>query len=341
MTHGGDIYKNRVKLDFSVNINPLGVPDSVKAALDFAAKHCHEYPDMDAAGLREAISTMLSVPKDCLLFGNGASELFMGIVHAFMPKRTLIPVPSFYGYEYAANAVNSDIDYFYLKKEKDFELGEDLFNALENTELLFLANPNNPTGRGLDKAYLKELLEICLKKNIIVVLDESFIEFCRDYISMTGEINNYDNLLVIRSATKLFAIPGVRLGYMAGAAHLLKRIGRVLPEWNISIFAQEAGTACAGEREYIQKTEDYVKTEREFLYDGLKELGLYVYKGEANFLLFYSETPLYTALLDKGILIRDCRNFKGLSEGYYRAAVRQRQDNEKLLKAIGECIEEN
>ncbi len=341
--HGGDIYRNRVDLDFSVNINPFGMPDGVKEALYRAAGRCREYPDILAEKLKKAVSSMLSVPEEYLLFGNGASELFMGIIHAVRPKKTLIPIPSFYGYEYAAKVASGDIVFFPLKEEEEFMPNEDLFTALaEDTDLLFLANPNNPTGKRMEKEYLKKLLKICKDREIFVVLDECFIEFSGSEFSMLSEIKEYDNLLLVRTFTKIYAIPGVRLGYLICSNNiLLEAISRQLPEWNLSTFAQEAGIACANRPESAAKITEYVKRERQFLSGRLEELGLRVYSGEANYILVYSDRPLYEELLQQGILIRDCANFRGLSKGYYRIAVKCREDNEKLLKVIGEGIEQN
>ena len=218
---------------------------------------------------------------------------------------------------------------------------EELFDALtEETDLLFLANPNNPTGTLMNRDYLNKLLERCKEKKIYVVLDECFIEFCGTECSALPWIEKYPNLLLVRAFTKIYAIPGVRLGYLiCSNRSLLEKIRTQIPEWNLSVFAQEAGVACAGKTAYLEKTVNYVKNEREFLAEGLKKFGFRVFPGEANFLLIHSEKPLYEKLLGKGILIRDCMNFKGLTKGYYRIAVKKRQDNEKLLKAIGECIE--
>jgi L-threonine-O-3-phosphate decarboxylase len=331
--HGGDVYRNQVDMDFSVNINPLGMPEGLEEILSQAAKKCQEYPDIEASRLKLAVSGSLNIPKEFLLFGNGASELFMGIVHALKPCRILIPIPSFYGYEYAAKAVEADVVYLPLEDGN-------LFDALtEETDLLFLANPNNPTGKRLDREYLVTLLDRCQRRNITVVLDESFIEFCGSEYSMLPETYSYDNLLIVRSFTKLYAIPGVRLGYLINSsASLIEKIGRQLPEWNLSAFAQEAGIACAGDLSYAKKTAEYIKKERQFLSEGLKKLGIMVFESEANFLLVYTDIPLYERLLQKKILIRDCSNFRGLSRGYYRIAVKQRKDNERLLKVIGECV---
>ena len=152
--HGGDIYSRQIRLDFSVNGNPLGMPDAAAQAIHEAVQHVGEYPDIVAAALAGAVSRMLSgecgreIPKEYLLFGNGASELFLTVVHALKPQNIVIPVPSFYGYEYAAEAAGSHIKYVYLPENAGFCPGQELLQALTpDTELLFLANPNNPTGQ--------------------------------------------------------------------------------------------------------------------------------------------------------------------------------------------------
>lgn len=264
----------------------------------------------------------------------------MGLVHGIRPEKIMIPVPSFYGYEYAAKAAEADIVYFPLKEEDGFLPKEDFLERLtEDIDLLFLANPNNPTGKPVSGEYLEKLLKKCREKNIYVALDECFIEFCAGIPSMLSKVREYDNLLLIRAFTKVFAIPGVRLGYLiCSNRKLLEKIREQLSEWNLSVFAQEAGIACADSLSFVKESAEYVKTERQVLTERLRKLGLRVYPGEANFILFYSEKPLYERLLQRGILIRDCGNFRGLSKGYYRIAVKSREDNEKLWKAIGECI---
>ena len=327
-------------MDFSVNINLLGIPDGVRRALQDATERCQEYPDMEAAELKIGVGHMLGIPKEYLVFGNGASEIFMGIVHALRPAKTLVPVPSFYGYQHALKAVSSEIVSFPLEESDGFLPKEDLLEALtEELDMIWLANPNNPTGQRMSKDYLTKLFQVCGEKNIYVVLDECFIEFCGNGYSMLSDIEDCGHVIIVRAFTKIYAIPGVRLGYMVCSDPLLlDRIRKQLPEWNLSTYAQAAGIACTKQTEYTVKTVIYVKKEREFLVEGFKRLGLHVYDSDANFILIYSERPLYDMLLKRGILIRDCSNYEALTKGYYRIAVKQRKENEQLLKAIGDCI---
>lgn len=340
--HGGDIYRNQVRVDFSVNVNPQGIPERVRKALAEAAEVCASYPDIRYEELRQAIHTMTGAEKDRILCGNGASELFLAVVHATEPKKIMIPVPSFQGYEKAAEAVHADVVYYEMRKETGFCLEEGILEHLtEEIDLLFLANPNNPVGNRIAPELLEQILRHCLQREILVVLDECFIEFTdrwerHTYLQRVGE---FPNLIVIRAFTKIFAVPGVRLGYLVcGNPMLRKRIEEQLPEWNLSVFAQKAGAAAAKETEYRRKSAGQVRTEREYLMRGLQNLGITVYPAEANYLLLYTPYPLYEELLKRGILIRDCSSYRGVSKGYYRVAVKQREENEMLLAEIGEIV---
>ncbi|WP_444643719.1 pyridoxal phosphate-dependent aminotransferase [Caproiciproducens sp. R1] len=345
MIHGGDIYRNQVRIDFSVNSNPLGIPDSVKDALHEAVGHCEQYPDIRAEKLAESVSQMTGVGTEHLLFGNGASELFLAIIHAVRPKRIVIPVPSFFGYEKAAMASDAEIGYYEMKESAGFALDEGLLEQLTgDTDLLFLANPNNPVGNLLDGTLLKKIAAVCREKRITVVLDECFLEFTgeEERLSFKNRLQEYPNVVVVRAFTKIFAIPGVRLGYLfCGDRELTERIKNQLPEWNLSVFAQAAGAAACREKEYLEKTVRFVKTEREYLSGELRRLGFRVYPSAADYLLFYTSVPLYDLLLEKEILIRDCGNYRGLHEGYYRIAVKQHGENETLIREIERLVKQN
>ncbi len=350
--HGGDIYRNRIQHDFSVNINPLGMPLHVREAIRDAADLCEYYPDIRAEELRGAIGSVYGVLPEQILVGNGSSELLIAVVQALKPEKTVIPVPSFYGYERAALAADGEIRYIPMSKKHHFgiEDEEDLRRLTRmltsDVSLLFLANPNNPTGRCIPPVLLEALLTHCLENEITVVLDECFLEFVEDgqRRSFLTHSERWPNLIVLRAFTKIFAMPGVRLGYLACADPKLRaQIERQLPEWNVSVPAQQAGLAAMEvlrETSYPEETIRLVKEEREHLADGLLEANTAVFPSEVNFLLLFSEAPLYERLLEKGILIRDCANFRGLEKGYYRVAVKERQENDLLLQALAEITEE-
>lgn len=344
MVHGGDIYRNSVTLDFSVNVNPLGMPEGVKQALLEAIEVCNQYPDIRQQELKTEVGKLHEVLPEHILFGNGASELFMAIVHTLKPKKTVIPIPSFYGYEHAAKACESEICYYEMQhlasEEEVFGMEEELFQNLdESVDVLFLANPNNPVGGIVPEEWMERLFLHCRKQGIYVILDECFAGFCGQEVSLLTRYVEFPNVIWVRAFTKIFSIPGVRIGYLInGDEKLLKRIERQLPEWNLSTFAQKAGIACAREKDFINQTREYVEAEGHFLAQELERMGLQVYPYVANFLMVYTEAPLYERLLEKGILIRDCSNFRGLSKGYYRIAIKIREENQQLLTRIGEIL---
>ena len=349
--HGGDIYNNKVNMDFSVNINPLGIPDTVKEAMSDALSYADRYPDIACSGLKKALAGYFtqqgcSIQSEDIIPGNGASELFMAIAHAIKPEKAVLLAPGFFGYEHVLKAAGCDIRYFQLDEQSDFSPAartEALMDMLtDDTDIFFIANPNNPTGRLADSSFMKQIIKHCKEKHIYVVADECFMGFCEKNYSVLSLLCYYDNLIVVRAFTKLFAIPGVRLGYMVSKNDTVRRkVQSNLPEWNVSVLAQMAGEACIRKSGYIKETSAYVGRQRRLLSDGLKKLGFKVYKSDADFILFYSKLPLYDILLDKGILIRDCSNYVGLSGGYFRVAVKTYDENVRLLKVIGECIEKN
>lgn len=345
--HGGDVYRHSIARDFSVNVNPLGMPEAVNRALVQALEHCGEYPDYEAVKLREALAKCYQLPTEFFLMGNGASELFLAIVRAIEPKKIVIPVPSFYGYEYAAKALEkrTEIIYYEMQEILDFQLDTGIYECLqEEGTLLFLANPNNPVGNLLEREFLLELLEHCHKKGIYVVLDECFLELCQDgeQYSCMKQVFDFPNLLVVRAFTKTYAIPGVRLGYLCCSDEQMRgKIKAQLPEWNVSIFAQLAGLGALqdeGREVYLSNSIMQIAKWRELFFDALVDLGCRVYLGSANYLFFKTDVSLYEKLLAEKILIRDCSNYRGLWPGFYRVAVRTEEENRYLIEKIAEAM---
>ena len=362
--HGGDIYSHAVKYDFSVSLNPLGMPEGVAKTIQQAAEEevrSPAYPHYDNSSLKEAIGGFLNRgsglqerhpaqgkdAKDRILVGNGASELLMAVCQALRPGKALIPVPSFYGYERACRAVGSDILFFPMKEEEAFLPGERLFSACTgDCDLMLLANPNNPTGRLMKRDFLRRILEQCRRKEITVLLDESFIGFCDGKESMYGAAEEYDNLLILGSFTKLFSIPGIRLGYLYGADRaLIGRIGALLPEWNVSSIAEKTGMACVRETDWIPLSQNALQRERAFLRQELEKSAeanpfaeLKVYDSDANYLMLCCREPLYEKLLGQGILIRDLAGVRGLGRGFYRIGIRMHEENEVLIDAINRLL---
>ena len=337
--HGGDIYRNQIRLDFSVNTNPLGMPDSVRKALHQAVEEAEHYPDIHAQELTKAVAERLRISEKRLVFGNGASELFHAVLHAVKPSKILIPVPSFLGYEEAAKEMDSEVIFYEMKKEEKFSLTERILDALdESISLVFLANPNNPVGNLVEPELIFKIAEKCRQCDITLVLDECFMELTGKEMthSFLNQLDEFPNVVVVRAFTKLYAIPGVRLGYLICEQTLAEKIRLQLPEWNLSVFAQRAGVAAIKEQEYVARAVVCIQTQRLFLREELKAAGCNVFDSDADYLLFYSEKKLYELFLQRGILIRDCSNFRGLQRGYYRIAVKSEEQNRIFADVLRE-----
>lgn len=337
--HGGDIYRNQIRLDFSVNTNPLGMPDSVREALHQAVEEAEHYPDIHAKELTKAVAERLRISEKRLVFGNGASELFHAVLHAVKPSKILIPVPSFLGYEEAAKAMDCEVIFYEMKKEEKFSLTERILDTLdESISLVFLANPNNPVGNLVEPELIFKIAEKCRQCDITLVLDECFMELTGKEMthSFFNQLDEFQNVVVVRAFTKLYAIPGVRLGYLICEQTLAEKIRLQLPEWNLSVFAQRAGVAAIKEQEYVARAVVCIQTQRLFLREELKAAGCNVFDSDADYLLFYSEKKLYELFLQRGILIRDCSNFRGLQRGYYRIAVKSEEQNRIFADVLRE-----
>lgn len=337
--HGGDIYRNQIRLDFSVNTNPLGMPDSVREALHQAVEEAEHYPDIHAQELTKAVAERLRISEKRLVFGNGASELFHAVLHAVKPSKILIPVPSFLGYEEAAKAMDCEVIFYEMKKEEKFCLTERILDALdESISLVFLANPNNPVGNLVEPELIFKIAEKCRQCDITLVLDECFMELTGKEMthSFLNQLDEFPNVVVVRAFTKLYAIPGVRIGYLICEQTLAEKIRLQLPEWNLSVFAQRAGVAAIKEQEYVARAVVCIQTQRLFLREELKVAGCNVFDSDADYLLFYSEKKLYELFLQRGILIRDCSNFRGLQRGYYRIAVKSEEQNRIFTDVLRE-----
>ena len=344
--HGGDIYSYARKygsnpLDFSVNTNPLGLPKGVAAAVRaMSREHC-AYPDVYCRGLRSEISKHEHIPAEYIFCGNGAADIIFRIAYGLAPKRALLTAPAFSEYEKALVKGGCQVDYCKLSDENDFKIDAGILKKIRNHDILFICNPNNPTGQITDKALLLEIARECRDRGCILVIDECFIEFLEqpEQYTLKDEIECFANLIILRAFTKTYAMAGLRLGYcMASDRGCLEKISEAGQPWAVSTVAQTAGIAALKESEYICKTRDLIKKERKYLARELQKAGMKVFNSCANFILFYAAgmPELYAALLDRGILIRSCDNFAGLSMGYYRIAVKSHSCNKKFVYALNE-----
>ena len=356
--HGGDIYTNCVKMDYSANINPLGLPERVKEAINQAVENCSCYPDSRCGKLRKELGILHNFPEGNIICGNGAADLIFLIAQVIKPKKALLIAPSFLEYEQALKAVSTQIQWYDLKENDGFqlkrkELTEWIKTHGQEIEMLFLCNPNNPTGYALKKEELKELLDFCKENKIFCVIDECFNEFLErpeDY-SVLGFIKDggYDHVFVLKAFTKIYAMAGLRLGYgICKDNEVLEAIEAIRQPWSVSSLAQAAGEAALKEWEYVKKTRELIAKEREYLKKNLTDLGLFVFDSKANYLFFKDcrkkalkqEKLLYNELLKKEVLIRSCSNYRGLDDSYYRICVKQRMENDAFLAELKSILTE-
>lgn len=333
--HGGDIYRHKVDIDFSTNINPLGVPQEIRLALSDAVNHVSAYPDYTYEKLYESISIRTGFGTEHIAVGNGASELLSWIFNILKPYRLLIANPCFSGYERAAEAAGIDeIKYYELREENNFCIDKRFVESItDDIDVICIANPNNPTGRLVDEDLMEQIVRKAEEIGAYLIVDECFRGFTDAKSAMQYK---YDRLVVIDAYTKLYAIPGVRLGYMLCRDETFTaKLKACMPEWNISVFADAAASAVnAVDDEYIRKAIGMLDAERRYLMCELKKRGIKAYPSDANFILIYTELELFDKLLERGILIRDCIDYIGLRKGYYRIAVKKHEDNDKLINVI-------
>lgn len=344
--HGGNIYGNEIEYDFSVNLNPLGPPESVRDALAAALNHVEEYPDPEYRELRRGLANYWQLAEEELVPGNGASELIPGIIRTLSPKNCMVTAPCYSGYETALNVAASScrIHRIPLRAEDDFTLPENICQEIARVKpnLLILTNPNNPNGKRISANRLREIVDACRAAGTVLLVDECFLALSGgDEDSLIHCIRSEAlPAVVLRAFTKTFAIPGVRLGYAVCSGSPAARIRRELPEWNLSVFAQYAGraaleAAAGGTSGYLAASVEMIAREREYLTAELESLGFRVFPSDANYILFQSrDRELHQKLLDKGILIRDCRDYHGLTAGFYRTAVRTHRENTVLLRCL-------
>lgn len=344
--HGGDIYRNHVKLDYSVNVNPLGIPEGVKKVLLQEIDRLDQYPDMLCEELKKELSASLGIESKRLVCGNGASELIQAVCQCYRPRKTLLPVPGFVGYEKALKGVGSEIIREELREEENFVLTDRLIQRIreEKPELVILTSPSNPVGNFLEEDLFVRICDACREEKSLLLLDECFLLLSdREEQSRIPYQLDYEGLFILRAFTKSYAIPGLRLGYLVCKNEVeAEKIENQLPEWNVSTLAQSAGTAALKEKGYLEKARRVIREERDFLTMVLQMAGCKVYPSATNFLLFWDPQgrDFYERLLQKGILIRDCKETPGLKKGYYRIAVRKHDDNLEFQRVFTEVWKE-
>lgn len=354
--HGGNVYEalrqskgNLVDLlDYSANINPLGLSSSVMAAIQGALNSIIHYPDTEACDLKSAISAHYEVDSKLITAGNGAIELLYVLCHTLKPRRVLVPAPTFNEYERAARAAGAEVEYLYLSAENGFAIDIELLaTKLADVDIVFLGNPNNPTGTLLTRDQIERLLITASKYSTYIVVDESFIDFLPNDGLYTSRplLDTFPNLVIIHSLTKFYAIPGLRLGFALSNQQLTDKLHAGKDPWNVNCLAQAAGVAALGDHIYQQETIDFITMAKDNLYSDLLGLpGLKPYLPSVNFLLLdisgtgFKAVQLKAAMFEQSILVRDCSNYPGLTDTYIRLAIKAPAQNQRLLTALKQII---
>ena len=340
--HGGDAHRYPGALDFSASLNPLGMPASVIQALRDNVDHFSRYPDPACRQLTEAIARAEEVDASQVVCCAGATDAIARICQVLRPRRALLLSPCYSGYEQALEQLSCEVVYHDLSQGDGFLVDERLLEALdEKIDLVFLANPNNPTGRCVDRSLINELLSRAKDTDSWVVLDECFIELANPCKRSNELIGQAERLIIVKALTKSHSLAGLRLGYaLASDTDLIQQLIRVGQPWAVSGPAQLAGvTSLTDTTDYLERARALIASERARLSASFETLGLRVVPSDTNYLLFSGPTGLFEPLAGRGVLVRRCDNFRGLGPQWYRVAVRMPEENDALLTALGEVLE--
>ena len=297
------------------------------------------YPDPDTKMLRQRISEHYDIDPDTILCGNGSTELIYLIPRALKPEQILIPSPTFSEYERACRLSRGEAATrpYELKEENEFRLHVDSFiSAMQGCEMAFLCNPNNPTGTLLSREEVLEIAVAAKRERCLLVVDEAFIDFTPGE-SVMNDVKDNSYLIVLRSMTKFHALTGLRIGFAVFHRDLIGRVLDFKEPWTVNNLAQKAAVTALEDVEYADRTFELMKKEKEFIENGLRRIGINYYPSSANYYLINVGARRVVPLLrQKGILVRDCSNFRGLSNSYIRIAVKSRKHNSILMKELSE-----
>ena len=347
LTHGGDWAGYRAQfghdaLDFSANVSPLGLPQGVADAITAALPHADRYPDPLCRDLRAKLSLHEGIPADHILCGNGAADLIFRLVWAKKPRTALVTAPTFAEYAAALDTVGCTVRRHFLKAETDFAVTDTILSDITpEVNMVFLCQPNNPTGQLASPALVRRAAERCAACGAVLAVDECFLDFLPDGDRWTAKLLLHEdqNLIIFKAFTKLYGMAGVRLGYCLSAdAALLEKMRNAGQPWAVSSLAQAAGVAALKETAYVARVRALIAAQKPKLTAGLRALGLRVIEGRANYLLLQGPETLGGQLRQKGIVLRGCANYPGLDASWYRTAVRTGPENERLLKTLQEVL---
>lgn len=348
--HGGSVYNHLGQniidqniLDLSANINPVGFPEGIREAIINQIPFINRYPDSFCVELRRAIAKWEDVPPEWIICGNGASDIIFRLPLCLKLNTSLLPVPIFGDYIRSLKVSGVNVFFHYLHEKTEFRLNESVFDSIQRcgADAVYICNPNNPTGILTERSLMEEVISYCAKNNKYVIVDECFIDFVensRDY-TVKPLLKNYSGLIIIKAFTKIFALPGLRLGYaICSDMEIIDNFYKCGADWPVSNIAQAAGIVAitAADNGYLKDSVDFIKKERDIIKRELKKMGYIIFASKANFVFFKSPNnfDLDERLQKSKIRIRPCGNFTGLSEDYYRAAISSTENNKRFLEEL-------
>ncbi|GHP13675.1 threonine-phosphate decarboxylase [Lentilactobacillus fungorum] len=329
-------------LDFSANINPLGLSKRLLPVLTNALSQVIYYPNPEYPALKRSIADHFNVSKDDVMVGNGAVQMIFDMANAVNAQHALVLAPTFGEYERSFNRSNMTTDHYGLAQATGFELDvADLLATLKakpQIDLICLCNPNNPTGTMVKPTEMLQIADFCRKNHKWLIIDEAFMDFVdHDQWSFVTHLSAQLPVMVLRSATKFFAIPGLRLGFAITKNLALKAAWQAQAEpWSVNTLADQFGQHMYDDQHYIEQTYDWLTREKAYLWAGLQQLpNVHAYESAANYYLLKSDVPnLREKLWQRRIMIRSCADYVGLGQDYYRVAVRAHSENTQLLAAL-------
>lgn len=356
--HGSDLetiekvygIKKESIISFSANVNPLGISPKLKSTLSERIDAIMSYPDRDYTELRKQIAQYVQTDLENIIVGNGSTELISLFIQIKHPKKALIIGPTYSEYEREISLGGGVTHYYRLEEENNFILD---FHKLEteltnDTDLLVICNPNNPTSTTISRKEMRRILDICKQKGIFVMVDETYVEFASDIREITSAplTGYYNNIIILRGISKFFAAPGLRLGYaICGNTDLIKEINQRKNPWTINSLAAIAGEIMFSDEEYIKNTRTLIANERSRVCKILDNcINVRYYNPTANFILIkilkeeVTSMDLFEAAIREGLMIRDCSTFPFLNNKFIRFCFMNPDQNDALLKVILELL---